>query len=392
VTGAETSWRADVLFHVQHLLGIGHLNRAAVIAQALSKAGLKTVFATGGMPVAGLEVGSAEIVQLPPARVANESFELLDRDGRPVTDSWRAARRERLLELYRARRPKLILTELFPFGRRQMRFELLPLLDAAIADRPSVKVVCSLRDILNAKASPAKVAWMLETFETYYDAAIVHGDPAFLPLEASFPEARKIGAKLTYSGYVTARDPGPPARIGAGSGEVIVSTGGGAVAEPLIAAALEARPLSPLASVPWRILVGPNLAMEKFDRIAAGAPDGVEVERARPDFRALLSRCRLSISQAGYNTVMDILTSGAAAVVVPFAAGTETEQGQRAALLAGKGLLTVVNESGLTGESLARGIAAALERGRPAEDLRPACDGARETTAEVLRLVRSVIG
>ena len=42
--------RADVLFYVQHLLGVGHLRRAAVIAEALERAGLAVVFVTGGPP------------------------------------------------------------------------------------------------------------------------------------------------------------------------------------------------------------------------------------------------------------------------------------------------------------------------------------------------------
>ncbi len=41
-TGAEGP--ADVLVYVQHLLGIGHLRRAAIIAKALDRAGLDTLF------------------------------------------------------------------------------------------------------------------------------------------------------------------------------------------------------------------------------------------------------------------------------------------------------------------------------------------------------------
>ena len=56
----------------------------------------------------------------------------------------------------------------------------------------------------------------------------------------------------------------------------------------------------------------------------------------------------VSVSQAGYNTVMETLQAGARAVLVPFAAGSEEEQTIRAQLLAERGLVHVVEESALT--------------------------------------------
>ena len=40
-----------VLFHVQHLLGIGHLKRAEILAQAMAKSGLEVTVAYGGRAV-----------------------------------------------------------------------------------------------------------------------------------------------------------------------------------------------------------------------------------------------------------------------------------------------------------------------------------------------------
>ncbi len=368
-TGAEGP--ADVLVYVQHLLGIGHLRRAAVIAKALDRAGLEVVLASGGMPVAGLDLGGARLIQLPPVKAQDETFAVLvDRDDRPIDAAWKAARAERLCALYRALRPKALVVELFPFGRRQMRFELLPLLEAARASRPRPQILCSLRDVLTDQRNPEKTAWMLDTFARYFDLALVHGDPDFLPLERSFPQAAEIAEKLRYTGYVVAEMPAPGAdeRAGAGAGagvgwgEVIVSTGGGAVAAPLVEAALGARALSPLDAVTWRLLVGPNTPEAEFQDLAARAPAGFVVERARPDFRALLARARLSISQAGYNTVLEVLAAGIPAVVAPFAAGSETEQSLRAGLLAERGALTVVDEAALGPETLAAAVRAALAR------------------------------
>ena len=356
----------DVLLYVQHLLGIGHLQRAALLAKALDQNGISVGLVSGGAPVVGLDSGGAGFVQLLPLRTRDENFsELLDQSGRPIDDAWKAARRAQLLALYRALEPRALLIEMFPFGRRQMRFELLPLLEAAADSTPRPQVLCSLRDVLTRNRRPDKTAWMLDTFARHFDLALVHGDPDFLPLERSFPEAVGIAAKLRYTGYVVDQALAPDTGSD-GTGEAIVSTGGGAVAGPLIEAALAARALSPLAAAPWRFLIGPNMAEAAFRDLAARArvPEGITIERARPDFRNLLARARLSISQAGYNTVLEVLAAGVPAVVVPFAAGSESEQSLRARLLAARGALTLVDEATLTPARLATAIVAALARGR----------------------------
>jgi predicted glycosyltransferase len=173
---------------------------------------------------------------------------------------------------------------------------------------------------------------------------------------------------------------------------VIVSTGGGRVAAALIEAALAARPLGPLSDVPWRILIGPSLPASDFEAQVRRAPPGVVIERARPDFQGLLARSRLSISQAGYNTVLEVLRAGCPAVVVPFATAGETEQTQRAQLLADRGALTVVPESDLCAEALDRGIRQALDRakGRPAGRFSVRMDGA-ETTARILARMLDIL-
>jgi predicted glycosyltransferase len=266
-----------------------------------------------------------------------------------------------------------------------MRFELMPLVERARAAPWQPAIAASVRDILTASRRPEKTAWILSMLERFYDLVLVHGDPQLVPFEATFPEAAQLGAKLAYTGYVVAG--APPATERRDSGEVLVSTGGGAVAEPLVEAACAARALSPLAAAPWRVLVGENLPEARFRRLQELAPAGMVVERSRPDFLALLARCRLSISQAGYNTTLEVLAARRPAVVVPFAAGQESEQTLRARLLAEQGRLALVEEAGLSPASLARGIEQALAL-PPPPPMTLALDGAARSAALLGRLAR----
>ena len=81
----------------------------------------------------------------------------------------------------------------------------------------------------------------------------------------------------------------------------------------------------------------------------------------------MLRRCRVSVSQAGYNTVLDILAAGARAVVVPFASERETEQQLRAERLAARGVLELLPETQLT--AAARSRHRTRDQARPSDDL-----------------------
>ncbi len=347
-----------LLIHVQHLLGIGHLTRAAAIARATARRGVPVVLVSGGMPVPNLDVGGARFAQLPPLRAEDATFDrLVDDRGRALDDTLRAARRDRLLALLAETRPRVVMTEMFPFGRRKLRFELLPLLDAAATMDPPARIVCSVRDILVSKPDPGRHAEMADLVEARFDRVLVHSDPAAVPFEASFPLADRIRERLFYTGFVVA--PGSAASPD-GHGEIVVSAGGGPRGAHLFRCALEARPRARDRDRTWRLLVAHGIDPAAFEALRRSAPNGVVVERARPDFRGLLRNCAVSVSQAGYNTAMDILATGCRAVLVPFAEAGETEQTQRAAILARRGLARLLADSDLSPGGLARAVDDAL--------------------------------
>jgi len=367
---------AKVLFWVQHLLGIGHLKRTTTLARALSAAGFDVLVASGGFPLAGLRLGGARFAQLPPVRAVDVYFKDLRGDGdQPIDDGWRAERKSQTLALYAAEKPDLVLTELFPFGRRQLAFELDPLLRAARAD--GALTICSVRDILVEPPKPERLMEMLERVERFYDRILVHGDPSLVPFEETFPQTERLGERFAYTGYVVEE----PLEAAGDDGreEVIVSAGGGAVSVPLLKAALAARPLSgEAARLPWRLLCGAGVPAAAVEELQNSAGDSVIVEPARPDFPGLLARARLSISQAGYNTVMDVLSAGIPSVVVPYAGGLEGEQTLRARRLAERGVLQVVDEDKLSPEALGEAVRRAMAT-PPAALAGLATDGAIES-------------
>jgi predicted glycosyltransferase len=351
-----------VMFYVQHLLGIGHLVRASRIASALVEAGHDVTMVSGGLPVAGFPPAGVKLEQLTPLRSADSSFSsLADQHGKPVDDAMRAQRKQQLLAAYDQLSPGCLIIEAFPFARGQMRFELLPLLEH-VHGQPAgqrAMVVSSVRDIVQPKSGERDKA-TAELVGKYFDLVLVHGDETFAGFGETFSEAEAIAGKLAYTGMIAPQ----PAASGAGGGsrfDVVVSAGGGAVGAALLDAAIGARPLTRLAQDRWLVVTGPNLPEDAFLRLQAAQAEGLTLSRFEPGLAGLIASARVSVSQAGYNTVADMLSGRAAGVLVPFEGTGEREQLVRAQRLAALGRVAVVRESGLNANTLAAAIEAALD-------------------------------
>jgi predicted glycosyltransferase len=362
-----------VLFYVQHLVGIGHLKRSSVLVRAMLDRGLNVTVVTGGVSVPGIDFGGAAIVRLPPVRARDvQTYDLVDERGRrPGPLFWWRRKRE-LLRIFERVDPHALIIDLFPFGRMQFRGELIPLLDAAAA-RGCVRF-SSMRDVVQPKAKKRDNERMVTLAERHFDRLLIHGDPSLLTLDQSLPAAARIAHLLEYTGYVV--EDSRPAVHAAPS--VVVSVGGGAVGEELLRSALAARPLTRFHAQPWHLLCGINFDPCGVEALRREAPEGVLVEQHRDAFPSLLRGALASVSQAGYNTAMELLAARVPSVLVPFVADGETEQSVRCRALASRGLAQVVTE--LTPQSLAAAIDNAR---RPPGDLHIDLGGAHRTATLV---------
>ena len=369
-----------VLFWVTHLLGVGHFHRAVRMARAMNAAGLKVTVVNGGLPLDNVRLGDFDIVDLPPVRSPDTTYKrLVDIDGHDVDEAFMAGRRDRLIEIGRDLKPDAILTELFPYGRWKFRQEITGLIeDQRTRGQPPV-IVGSIRDIIVPPRREKRLDGIRQLVTRYFDRLLVHGDPDFIKVEDTLPLASEFADITSYTGYVMP-DLVSGGGEGPGRGEVIVSAGGSGFGEHLLRTAILARPLTPFSDLTWRVLVGQRLPNEHFENLhlLANAQSNVIVERARADFPELLSRARLSISQAGYNTTTDILQARVPAVFAPMAEADQTEQLLRVKLLSARGLAVTVMDMPLTETALAKGVKAAAEIEIDPSRM-PAFGGAEET-------------
>jgi predicted glycosyltransferase len=166
---------------------------------------------------------------------------------------------------------------------------------------------------------------------------------------------------------------------------VVASSGGGKVGADLLASCIQAVNLLPGREIELRVFIGPFMEEKHVAhlKLLASADSRIKILPFSNDFLTELASACLSISMAGYNTCMDVLSSGVKALVYPFS--QNREQGIRAVKLEQMGMLHMIKT--LDPQSLATSILETLEgdstRSAPAINL----SGAMNTASYIRHLL-----
>ncbi|MEZ5355226.1 MAG: glycosyltransferase [Bryobacteraceae bacterium] len=376
-----------VLFYCQHVLGMGHLVRSLELVRALR--GFDVTFLNGGAPVEGFPIPEGVRVVNLPAMASDCEFRDVHAISGAGIEAVKELRSNRLLAELERFEPHAIILELFPFGRRKFAFEILPLLDANRRRPRPASVISSVRDILVSKRDQQRYeAQTSDLIERYFDLILVHADPQFQRLEETFPAAAAIRCPIRYTGFVARR----PKKLQSHAGvrEVVASIGGGRVGFELLEATLNAAPLLP-ADVQVQLFTGPFLPEDEFSSLCELAADkpNVQVDRFTSCFVDRLALASVSVSMAGYNTCMDILSTGIPALVYPFRGNGNLEQSMRASRLEKRGGAGVLATADLEPAVLANRIRGLLD----APGVRAAAGGGfrMDGAQESARLVREMV-
>lgn len=367
-----------VLFlYCQHSVGMGHFVRSLALARVLAEC-FEVHFINGGRSPPGLTLpDTINFHHLTPLGMDRES-QLTSLDPSVSVEEAKELRLAAIRSLNAVCPPDLVLTELYPFGRKKFAFELEPLIQAA--RKRGAVVVCSVRDLLvsdrpDQQRHDDRTAQKLDA---EFDAVIVHADPRFARLEDSFRPVAPPRTQIHYSGFVVPNVVSKPAA--AREERILVSAGGGLVGGALFRTALAFHRVDfARTGRPMTIVAGPFLPDPEWSELQSSSAEveGLTLERSVPDLCALMSAATHSVSQCGYNTAIDILVSGVAALVIPYATLKENEQTVRAARLAAMGRIGVLQERELSPQTLGQALNHIPVVSYADENL--ALDGARET-------------
>ena len=309
---------------------------------------------------------------------------------------WRHQRNKHIESVVKTLAPDVVIVETYPFGRGLIRAEIEQMLTLVKRILPRTLRLSSFRDILEPRRDFERYEKMCKRAKMWFNGILIHTDPRYVDFAETFPLAAELADRIHHTGFVRPNVDIASKPDTSENYDVIVSAGGGRVGLTLLQTAIKARSLSRCVCDNWLILVGSQIDEESFQtlqRLAREVGNGaIAVQRNRADFGALLARAKLSISQAGYNTVIDVLSANVAAVFVPYATDGAQEQTLRATALASRGLGTCLSEEALTAQTLAHAIdRATASSSAPRRPSSPAImlDGAQRSAEIIESLLKA---
>jgi predicted glycosyltransferase len=326
---------------------MGHLVRGLEIARALAT-DFEVVFITGGEITPQIPIPPGVQLVCLPALQTDSGLANLQSSSIEDLDAIKRDRTHKLLTVFDRTSTDVLVTEMFPFGRKQFEFELIPLLQAA--KEKGTFTVSSVRDVLVRKSDHAAYEQrVVESVNAYYDLVLIHGDPRLIPFDESFSRMDHLMCDVGYTGYVTQTSAAAASLDDSRQKDhtIVVSIGAGRCegGHDLLKAVFEAaRLLCGNISHRFDVFTGPFMPEQVFDDMLALARHlpNITIARYTNDLAGHMRRADLSISMGGYNTVMDILQAGVPSLVYPVVGNRDEEQAVRARKLESAGILQVV--------------------------------------------------
>lgn len=315
-----------VMFYCQHILGMGHLIRSVEIVKGLIP-DFQICFINGGKVIDEFKFPrEIEVINIPAVQTDSDFNELRPVDEHLTISEVEEKRKNILLATCDRFKPDILIIELYPFGRRRFSFELIPLVEKAKSMR--TKIVSSVRDIVvtkqNQQRHEEKVCRLINR---YFDMLLIHGDPNFVKLNLSFSRIDDLNCPVHYTGYVVQPVPKPQKVIQ--KPLILVSVGGGRFGHDLLECVANTAPILK-DKIPHyiQIFTGPfcpESVLNKLQTITSDQ-DNIRVDRYTPNLLDYMQQADLSIGMSGYNTTMNILSTGVKAMMMAFQGNNDQEQ------------------------------------------------------------------
>jgi predicted glycosyltransferase len=359
--------RIRVVLYSHDTMGLGHMRRNLLIAQALSRPPLRAVvlLIAGSRRATAFSLPrSTDCLTLPslqkepdstyrPRRLAVELQELIQLRAGAIRSAVTSFE------------PDLLIVDNVPRGAVR---ELDPTLEE-IRERGRTRCVLGLRDVLDA---PARVQrdWTKaaneDAIRSFYDAIWVYGDRAVYDLAREYGFAPDIAARVRYTGYLDPRARLKLVRNNGGDNAsrllrlphdrfALCLVGGGQDGANLAEAFAHADLPPGLDGV---IVTGPFMEealQARLQGLAAGRPRLSVVEFVREPMQ-LAARAERLVAMGGYNTTCEAVSLGKRTLIVPRVV-PRTEQLIRATNFQARGLVEVLRPDSLSSRALSSWLA-----------------------------------
>ncbi len=355
-----------ILFYYHHFGGLGHGMRIYSLCKAIKSIdpGTAILVINSGSPQPELEIEKyASVIDLPALR-AKSSFTV------------RKALLERIAVSYK---PDAAVFEHFPFGRQFLAQEIVSFI--GLLKQNGARIYSSARDII---AQDVDIRILLKQADLF-SAIFIHADTNndFL---TSFKQPVKLLDKTVFTGRVCCLEKNElkarealRRRLGTGKKRLIlINIGGGRDGFDMLKKVIAAKPLLS-GNTLYLIATGTSIENENYNYLKkiTQQDKNIILRRFVHDFTDHVNASDLYITMGGYNSINNILLTGARSIVFP--RKTDKEQVMRAAKYRA---LFQIADSGSKAKYLANKIQAGLRsKQRPISHRQYPFAGAKKTAA-----------
>jgi len=339
---------------------VGHMQRSIEVARKLSDEFDVTILVDDEGPMF-VDVPESVYLQFIPALPVDPNSNVFEFSRSEKFKASIIERRNLIVETFEDLKPRVIIIDNFPFNQHRLRGEVLPLIERAHNGiYGDCLVVCTTDGIMVDESADAenRADQAAKLLDKYFDMVIVQSDPVFARLEEFFCPRGTLQTPLYHAGFVVPEYGDASLDRAEGGREILVSAGDGRYGGVLFRAAVEAqRVLWPVSERPMKIVAGPRLPEDEWRDllVATKGMDGLVLTRLVDDLRAEMAFSRCSVSQCGYNTALNAITTQTPSLFVPSQNSQRREQIDRAQRLVywGGGRLLMphhLNSASLTNE------------------------------------------
>jgi predicted glycosyltransferase len=351
-----------IVLYSHDTFGMGNIRRTLILSQEFitEYPGASILIITGSPMIHAFRIPKGiDYIKLPCLdRFAAEQYAPRYLSGCP--EEVRQTRKAILMESVLRFNPDLMVVDKRAAG---IDGELLPTLYALREGGRHTKLALGVRDILDEPERTRKALagnGSFEVIDEFYDEVWIYGSKEIFDTakEYAFPES--IHRKTFYCGYL--KRPTVTARRREGPPRVLITTGGGGDGSDIIQAYLTGLSGLPRnVALRTTVIFGPQMPevccaelLRRFGYLA-----DVEFLEFEADIANRYAESDVVVSQAGYNTVCELLSFSRRAILVPRSEPVR-EQLIRARLMAERGFFEYIEPQELTPETLISKVLEAL--------------------------------
>ena len=260
---------------------------------------------------------------------------------------------------------------------------MLGLISKAKSVNPSVKIVSSVRDIIETEKGSESDNKTIKVLNQYYDLLLVHGDENVIPLETSFPLSDQVKIRQLRTGYII------DSAIKKQQNKkqtIVVSVAGGRIGKELKDAVVNAF-ISIKNDINHELLVFDGAFNSGYDQ--SSSDNRITYFKFdRSLFLQELSQSDISISLGGYNTIVESLYAANKVLIYNREfLGDNFEQDIRISSLAKLGLITTLDSAQLELKRLAQIIKNTICSRADRREINVDFDGVINSVQEIRNLI-----